>query len=97
MEKANDVDLEIKYKVKGWKDPEDFLTMVAKQQGRLLKGGEPDLNTVAKMIVGDWQKGRIPYYYLPPGTTEEEVMKAEIEGEEELVEEVLEADEILED
>lgn len=44
----------------------DFLTQVARGSGKLLKGGEPDLGTVAKMVLNDWLRGRIPYYVLPP-------------------------------
>ena len=32
-----------------------------------LKGGEPDVNTVAKMILNDWQRGKIPFFVPPPG------------------------------
>lgn len=53
----------------GWDSPEDFLTEVALACGRLLKGGEPDVNTVAKMVLIDFQRGRLPYYVLPPGCT----------------------------
>ncbi|KAI1723245.1 NGP1NT domain-containing protein [Ditylenchus destructor] len=53
----------------GWESPEDFLTEVALACGRLLKGGEPDVNTVAKMVLIDFQRGRLPYYVLPPGCT----------------------------
>lgn len=54
------------YGVQDWVDCEDFLTQQAKMGGRLLKGGEPDLNTVAKMILHDWQRGKIMYYDAPP-------------------------------
>ena len=54
------------YGVKDWTDAEDFMTQLAKMGGRLLKGGEPDLNTVAKMILHDWQRGKILFYSPPP-------------------------------
>ena len=42
------------YKIgKEWKDPNDFLEKVAQKYGKLLKGGEPDVNTIAKMILND--------------------------------------------
>jgi len=43
-----------------------FLAKVALKTGKLHKGGEPDINTVAKMILNDWQRGKIPYFCLPP-------------------------------
>ena len=48
------------YKVQSWESPEDFLQQVARLTGRLLKGGEPDLNTAAKMVLYDWQRGQHP-------------------------------------
>jgi hypothetical protein len=39
--------------------------------GKLGKGGEPDLNTAAKMMLYDWQRGKIPFFTLPPDYTEE--------------------------
>ena len=77
LDKAKVVDIENKYKVKDWVDAEDFLKMLARRMGKLGKGGEPDINTVAKKVVFEWQRGQIPYCYLPEGMTEED-----IEGEE---------------
>ena len=31
-----------------------------------LQGGEPDLRTVGKMVLNDWQRGRIPFFVKPP-------------------------------
>ncbi|CAG7659309.1 unnamed protein product, partial [Allacma fusca] len=55
------------YGIQSWKDYEDFLTQMAKKSGRLLKGGEPDLNGVGKMVLNDWQRGKIPYFTIPAG------------------------------
>ncbi|KAI9351467.1 NUC091 domain-containing protein [Obelidium mucronatum] len=54
------------YEVESWTDHVDFLTQIAKKSGRLLKMGEPDIGTVAKMILNDWLRGKIPYYTMPP-------------------------------
>ena len=55
------------YKVSEWKDAPDFLEKVAQKTGKLLKGGEPDLNTVSKTILNDFQRGKLPYFIPPPG------------------------------
>jgi nuclear GTP-binding protein len=55
------------YRIADWESPEDFLEKVAQKSGKLLKGGEPDINTVAKMILNDWQRGKIPFFVPPPG------------------------------
>lgn len=54
------------YKIDSWNDHEDFLEQLARKYGKLLKGGEPDKATAAKMVLQDWQRGKIPYYSLPP-------------------------------
>eukprot|EP00884_Botryococcus_braunii_P017149 jgi/Botrbrau1/4117/Bobra.152_3s0063.2 len=54
------------YGVKSWEDGEDFLTQLAIKSGRLVKGGEPDLNTTARGVLYDWQRGKIPFFSLPP-------------------------------
>ena len=51
----------------GWSDHNQFLEKVAQKYGKLLKGGEPDVNTVAKMVLNDWQRGKIPFFIPPPG------------------------------
>ncbi|TCD62198.1 GTPase required for pre-60S ribosomal subunit nuclear export and maturation [Steccherinum ochraceum] len=50
---------------------EDFLDKLARMKGRLLKGGEPDLDGVAKIILSDWVRGRIPFFVPPPDRPEE--------------------------
>jgi len=54
------------YKIASWTDSEDFLKQFATRSGRLLKGGEPDISTAAKMVLNDWQRGKLPYYVRPP-------------------------------
>ncbi|XP_059724587.1 nucleolar GTP-binding protein 2 [Haemorhous mexicanus] len=54
------------YKIDSWTDAEDFLEKLAARTGKLLKGGEPDLQTVSKMVLNDWQRGRIPFFVMPP-------------------------------
>ena len=63
------------YKVSTWENAEDFLAQLAKKYGKLLKKGEPDLNTVAKMVLCDWQRGRLPYFVPPPPLPQGEAPK----------------------
>ncbi|KAI6182094.1 Nucleolar GTP-binding protein 2 [Aphelenchoides bicaudatus] len=56
-----------------WTDVEDFLTKIALMSGRLLKGGEPDLSTVSKMVLNDFQRGKLPFYTLPAGCKDNSV------------------------
>ncbi|KAF8644228.1 hypothetical protein AX16_008583 [Volvariella volvacea WC 439] len=59
----------------GW-DSDTFLDKLARMKGRLLKHGEPDLDSVAKIVLSDWVRGRIPYF-VPPPERSEELNKAE--------------------
>ncbi|KAJ5225327.1 Nucleolar GTP-binding protein 2 [Penicillium chermesinum] len=58
--------LERTYGIKEPKDAVDLLSRLARKGGRLLKGGEPDLDGVAKMIINDFLRGKIPWYTPPP-------------------------------
>ena len=54
------------YGIAEWTDYIDFLSKFAIKTGRLLKKGEPDISTCAKMILNDWLHGKIPYFVPPP-------------------------------
>jgi nuclear GTP-binding protein len=54
----------------GW-EPEDFLEILARKKGRLLKHGASDLDSVAKILLTDWVRGRIPFFVPPPERSEE--------------------------
>jgi nuclear GTP-binding protein len=43
------------------------LEQLARKSGKLLKGAEPDTNTIAKMLLNDWQRGKLPFYVAPVG------------------------------
>ena len=38
---------------------------MARARGKLLKGGEPDIQSIAKTVLRDWQYGKIPYLTQP--------------------------------
>ncbi|XP_047516771.1 nucleolar GTP-binding protein 2 isoform X1 [Pieris napi] len=55
------------YKVDGWETSTEFLEKLAARTGKLLKKGEPDISSVAKMVLNDWQRGKLPFYVAPEG------------------------------
>lgn len=55
------------YNIIEYENHVDFLEQLAKKMGKLLKGAEPDINTVAKMVLNDWQRGKLPFYVPPEG------------------------------
>ena len=58
------------YKIMEWNDHIDFLEKLARRSGKLLKKGEPDITIVSRMILNDWQRGKLPFYVPPPGFEE---------------------------
>ena len=58
-------------------DAIEFLSILARKGGRLLKGGEPDVDGVAKMVLNDFLRGKIPWFTPPP----KRVKAADGEGE----------------
>lgn len=58
------------YKITEWEDHIDFLEKMARRTGKLFKKGEPDIATVSRMILNDWQRGKLPFYVPPPGFEE---------------------------
>lgn len=67
------------YQITDWLDAEDFLTKLACRCGRLLKGGEPDLPTAAKMVLNDFQRGKLPYFVPPTGCELEQPKRDELQ------------------
>ncbi|KAM4045920.1 nucleolar GTP-binding protein 2 [Anomaloglossus baeobatrachus] len=66
LERAKPEYISKTYKIDSWENAEDFLEKLAYKTGKLLKGGEPDCQTVSKMVLNDWQRGRIPFFVKPP-------------------------------
>ncbi|XP_056141701.1 nucleolar GTP-binding protein 2 [Lampris incognitus] len=67
LERAKPEYIQKTYRIPTWSSAEDFLEKLALRTGKLLKGGEPDVATVSKMVLNDWQRGRIPFFVKPPG------------------------------
>ncbi|XP_072535927.1 nucleolar GTP-binding protein 2 [Salminus brasiliensis] len=76
LERAKAEYVQKTYRIPSWSSAEDFLEKLAFRTGKLLKGGEPDLSTVSKMVLNDWQRGRIPFFVKPPGFDPDEEGKA---------------------
>ena len=47
------------YQIAAWSSALDFLEKLAKRTGKLLKGGDPDTVAVGKMVLNDWQRGKL--------------------------------------
>ena len=60
--------IERTYDVRGYSTPTEFLELLARKGGRLLRGGEADVDGVAKMVLNDFLRGKIPWFTPPPVT-----------------------------
>jgi nuclear GTP-binding protein len=66
LSKTKPQHIERTYQLKGYKDHIEFLELLARKGGRLLHGGEPDVDGVAKMVLNDFLRGKIPWFTPPP-------------------------------
>ena len=65
------------YGIQKWEDAEDFLEQLGRKTGKLMKGGDANLNAVAKQVIVDWQRGRIRYMVHPSKAQIEEAEQKE--------------------
>lgn len=67
-------------------DAVEFLSILARKGGRLLKGGEADVDAVAKMVLNDFLRGKIPWFTPVPRkegeSTDKDATAAVVEGRE---------------
>lgn len=69
------------YGIADWNDDHIlFLETLARKGGRLLKGGEPDVDGVAKMVLNDFMRGKIPWF-IPAPVDETTSAEGETPGE----------------
>ena len=54
------------YGVSTFSDTAEFLAKLAIQMGKLKKGGVPDRNLAARIVLGDWNSGKLKYFTHPP-------------------------------
>uniref|UniRef100_A0A4W6C7Q0 Nucleolar GTP-binding protein 2 n=1 Tax=Lates calcarifer TaxID=8187 RepID=A0A4W6C7Q0_LATCA len=90
LERAKPEYIQKTYRIPTWDTAEDFLEKLAFRTGKLLKGGEPDRATVSKMVLNDWQRGRIPFFVKPPGPEGDPEELLPVEGPSEVAENVQE-------
>lgn len=69
------------YNINEWTDHIDFLEKLARRSGKLLKKAESDIATVAKMVLNDWQRGKLPFY-VPPAGFEEPLSRQKVNSTE---------------
>src|ERR1700733_10153558 len=58
--------LQTLYGVGEFSNPDQFLALVSVARGKIGKGGVPNLEAAARIILHDWNSGKISYYTTPP-------------------------------
>jgi nuclear GTP-binding protein len=66
MSRVQPKHLQRTYELSGYTDAVTFLELLARKKGRVLKGGEPDLDGCAKIVINDWIRGKLPWFTPPP-------------------------------
>ncbi|XP_009957571.1 PREDICTED: guanine nucleotide-binding protein-like 3, partial [Leptosomus discolor] len=56
------------YSIPDFRNTEEFLTLLAQKRGMLKKGGVPDIENIAKVLLCDWTGAKISYHSQPPGS-----------------------------
>lgn len=71
LDRCRSEHLERTYGIKGWENNSvRFLELLGRKGGRLLKGGEIDESAVAKMVLNDFMRGKIPWFVGPQRITD---------------------------
>lgn len=73
------------YKLDYYKDEVDFLYQIATLKGKFKKAGVADLEAAARIVITDWNSGKMKHYLPPPGfdptiLVDVEQMKKELEA-----------------
>ncbi|CAN6818379.1 unnamed protein product, partial [Brassica oleracea] len=69
------------YKIPSFEALDDFLYKVATVRGKLKKGGLVDTEAAARIVLHDWNEGKIPFYTMPPKRDQGEHAESKIVNE----------------
>ncbi|XP_053326175.1 guanine nucleotide-binding protein-like 3 isoform X2 [Spea bombifrons] len=56
----------LQYNISDFRNPLEFLTLLAHKRGMLKKGGIPDTESAAKLLLNDWIGAKLSYHSSPP-------------------------------
>ncbi|XP_075970898.1 nucleostemin 1 [Anticarsia gemmatalis] len=73
LQRANKQTLVELYSIPEFNTPQEFFAHLASRMGRFKKGGVPDQEAAAKILLNDWNTGKVRYFTLPPETPDSEV------------------------
>ncbi|KAG6460826.1 guanine nucleotide-binding protein-like 3 homolog [Manduca sexta] len=71
--RANKQTLVDLYSIPEFSTPPEFFAQLAKRMGKFKKGGVPDQDAAARILLNDWNTGKVRYFTEPPETLESDV------------------------
>lgn len=61
------------YEISKFTTTNEFLALIARRSGKLIKTGIPDFDKAARIVIKDWNDGKIKYWTSPPEVLESDV------------------------
>lgn len=77
LKKVNKNDILVHYKIPDFSNSNEFLINVAMSRGKLNKGGVPDLENAARLVLQDWNTGKIKFFTVPPANKDNNEIEEE--------------------
>lgn len=79
MKRCPHEQLLVLYRIPEFSDVREFLAHIATKRGMFKKGGgQPNITAAARVVLQDWNSGRIQYYTEPPEVDQTPYLSAEI-------------------
>ncbi|KAJ2946886.1 hypothetical protein O0L34_g16219 [Tuta absoluta] len=69
LQRANTHTLVELYEIPEFNTPQQFFACLASRMGRFKKGGVPDQEAAARILLNDWNTGKVRYFTEPPETS----------------------------
>lgn len=67
LKRVNKEEILIHYMIAQFENPTQFLYNVCQSRGKFKKGGIVDMEAAARLVIEDWNCGRMNHYLPPPG------------------------------
>lgn len=67
LKRTNKEEILMHYTIADYSNPTQFLFNVCQSRGKYKKGGVVDLEGAARLVIEDWNNGRMNHYLPPPG------------------------------
>lgn len=73
LQRANKQTLQDLYRIPDFSTPQEFFAQLAQRMGRFKKGGVPDQEAASRILLNDWNIGKVRYFTEPPETADTDI------------------------